>query len=143
MNFYPNQPGSTYYGVNNVQPYNYQTPYYQQSPTLPQLQSNILGGKIVDGVDVIRSFDVPIGSTYFFPQADGKKIYAKGWNNNGTTFLNEFSLVDIQEETKPDPYEEKLNNIYDAISKLEKKIETSSIPAPTPKKKLVEVEVDE
>ena len=52
-------------------------------------QNQIMGqnGKVVDGEDVVRATEVPIGGYGIFPKADLSEIYLKTWNNNGTTSI--------------------------------------------------------
>lgn len=66
-------------------------------------QQNILNGKVVDSIDVVRAMDIPMdGSTYFFPKADGTELYAKRWLPNGTTEIISYKpfLEGNSDETK-------------------------------------------
>ena len=88
MNYYPTNFYSNY-------------PYMQQYPNGPMLssqqqimqQNNGLQGKIVDGEDIVRVTDVPMGGYGIFPKADFSEIYMKIWNNNGTTNLIKYQPV--------------------------------------------------
>lgn len=141
------------YGMNPyMQNYGVQQQYVPQQPIQTQQQMNIpqqpsIFGKIVDGEDLVRSFDVPIGYTYIFPQANGEIVYSKGWTDMGTTFIKKYVLSNEQssEKTVTLPnWDEKFTGIYDYLGKLEKKLDDiKSSPTPMPKKKKVEVEVDE
>ena len=108
-------------------------PYMQQYPNGPMLssqqqimqQNNGLQGKIVDGEDIVRVTDVPMGGYGIFPKADFSEVYIKSWNSNGTT-----SVMCYRPYSKPEPTEQKLlvdNNasstILDKIDQLEYKID--------------------
>lgn len=141
-----NQPNYGYpqYGYQNQ--FNYQ---YGQQISQPQLQQNIyptIYGKVVDGIDVVKSLDIPIGTSFILPKASGEIIYAKGWNPDGTTFVKEYALVDNVQESGKNleiNIEEKLNEIYNCIDSLNNKIDKfKPLQSPTRKKKVIE-EVDE
>ena len=80
MNYYnPN-----YYNMyNNPMP-----PMGVNQNNLPQ-QNQMMGlnGKVVDGEDVVKATEVPIGGYGIFPKADLSEVYLKTWNNNGTTSI--------------------------------------------------------
>lgn len=59
----------------------------------PQQQIQGLNGKIVDGEDVVRATEVPIGGYGIFPRADLAEVYIKTWNNNGTTSVVTYKPV--------------------------------------------------
>lgn len=160
-NYYQN-PYAMPYGQNYVMP-NCQTPQYtppvQQSniqqnqlpPQQPQSNIPMIYGKIVDGVDVVKGLDIPIGTSFILPKADGNTIFAKGWNTDGTTYIKEYQLIE-QESKKDVPYvqidwNEKLDDIYDSIDSLNKKIDkmktASSSSTTAMKKRKVEVDDDE
>lgn len=106
----PNYYGNPYYGSMN-----YSAPQIQQPP--------MIYGKIVDGIEVVKSIDVPLGTSFILPKADGTACYCKGWNNDGTTFIKEYQLVDTKDETPKINWNEKLDDIYDSIDALSKKID--------------------
>lgn len=108
----------------------------QVQQNVPQ-QPMVLGGKMVDVVDVVRALDIPMdGGTYYFPKADGTEIYTKRWMPNGTT-----EMVVFKREMEPPSQEtrqvldsimckddivamqsglnEKLDQILGRVSKLE------------------------
>lgn len=139
MNYYQPQYGNPYY--NGI-------PQYQQPQPMSTQQIPMIYGKIVDGVDVVRGIDVPIGSSFILPKADGSSIYSKGWNNDGTTFVKEYKLVEEQSEKIPTiDWNEKLNDIYDSIDSLSRKIDkikiSSSPTSTSPMKKRKVGEEDE
>ena len=109
--------------IPNMQPQpQYQMPQYQ----IPQ--QNQFNSKIVDSIDIVKVTDIPMdGNTYFFPKADGTEVYSKRWLSNGSTEINTYAKVDINqiEDTK-NKFEEtlmdKLNSIDERIEKLEKNL---------------------
>lgn len=129
MNYYsPNYYGGYSNGAQYQQ--QMQSPMPQQiqpqmQPTLQLPQSLGLNGKIVDGEEMVRATEVPIGGYGIFPKADMSEIFIKTWNSNGTT-----SVVCYRPYTKPELTEPKLlvdNNasstILDKIDQLECKID--------------------
>jgi len=116
-------------------PYNLMNPqqqymnYFQQmqQPIQQQLPMNQLStGKIVDGIEMVRATDIPIdGNSYYFPKADGSEVYSKRWLQNGSTEINTYVKLNVQEEQQEkkrieDDIIEKLNSIDERIAKLEK-----------------------
>lgn len=134
---------------------NYQMPLQQVQPVQQQMfpvqqsvvqqpvqqamaqQSMVLGGKMVDAVEVVRAIDIPMdGATYYFPKADGKEIYTKKWKDNGETdlvvyrrdpeppsqetkqFMDSFVCKDDLMEMQTG-FSEKLDSILERIGKLE------------------------
>lgn len=68
--------------INNLQQY--------QQALQPQ-QQNVIGGKVVDSIDIVKATDIPMnGEVFYFPKADGTEIYAKSWLANGTTQILTF-----------------------------------------------------
>lgn len=60
----------------------------------------VIQGKIVESVDVVRAMDVPMdGGIYYFPLADRTAMYTKRWLANGTTQIDEFRRVDPEQQT--------------------------------------------
>lgn len=121
MNYYPNYYMNNYpYNGNNSNQYTSQAPVYASAtPALPQL----LNGKIVDSVEIVKATEVPIGGYGVFPKADLSEVYIKTWNTNGTT--NIIAFAPIPPETQ---VEEKQDNtiieILNKISSLEEKIDS-------------------
>ena len=87
MNYYPNNFYQNYSYGNMYQP-------QQSQPAVAALQ-----GKVVDSVDMVRVNEVPFGGFGVFPKGDLSEIYVKTWNNNGTTQINTYKPVPV-EETK-------------------------------------------
>ena len=86
MNYYPN---------NYYQNYSYGNNMYQSQQ--PQQAIAALQGKIVDSVDMVRVNEVPFGGFGVFPKGDLSEIYVKSWNNNGTTQINTYKPVSVEE----------------------------------------------
>ena len=74
----------------------------------PQPQTLGLNGKIVDSEDVVKATEVAIGGDGIFPKADLSEIYAKTWNNNGTTSVITFQPIATPQKTKT-------NNINNSV----------------------------
>ena len=113
--------------IPNMQPQpQYQIPQYQ----IPQ--QNQFNSKIVDSIDIVKVTDIPMdGNTYFFPKADGTEVYSKRWLSNGSTEINTYAKVDINQiEENKNNFEntlmEKLNSIDERIEKLEKNLSKST-----------------
>lgn len=122
-NFYSNFPYGQQY-----------QPQYFNGPTLSSqqqimqqqnqmAQSNMLQGKVVDGEDIVKVTDVPIGGYGVFPKADFSEVYIKSWNNNGTTTITTYKPI-IEETPKED-----VNSILlEKINKIEEKIDSIVSP---------------
>ena len=115
------------YPINQQQYMNYFQQMQQPQVMQQQLPINQLStGKIVDGIEMVRATDIPIdGNNYYFPKADGSEVYSKRWLQNGSTEINTYVKLNVQqeEETKrkiEDDIIEKLNMIDERIAKLEK-----------------------
>lgn len=85
MNYYPNNYYPNYSYGNMYQP-------QQAQQAIAALQ-----GKIVDSVDMVRVNEVPFGGFGVFPKGDLSEIYVKSWNNNGTTQINTYKPVSVEE----------------------------------------------
>lgn len=105
--------------------------YFQQmqQPQVMQQQlpiNQLSTGKIVDSVEMVKVTDIPIdGNSYYFPKADGSEVYSKRWLPNGSTEINTYVKLNVQEQEEnkrkiEDDIIEKLNLIDDRIAKLEK-----------------------
>ena len=114
MNYYnPN-----YYSMyNNPMP-----PMGVNQNNLPQ-QSQMMGlnGKVVDGEDVVKATEVPIGGYGIFPKADLSEVYLKTWNNNGTTSIITYK-PDSKDAGMPVQSAVTLDIIAQKIDALESKI---------------------
>lgn len=133
---------------NNIQqnPYFYNMPGYPQNnqymrayqqlqaPQMQYQQIQNIPGKFINSLQDIVVSDVPQdGSVAFFPTADYKKIYAKGWNADGTIHTEEYILVSDQENHEKPNFE---NDILARLGRIE---EMLSQPA---KKSVKKKEVD-
>ena len=85
-------------------------------PSMPQValnRQNILYGKQVDSLDVVKAIDIPLdGSISYFPLANGSAIVTKQLQQDGT------SKITIYE-----PKVEKETVKYATIDDVEKKLE--------------------
>ena len=126
MNYYPNN--------NYYQNYSYQNQTMQPQPLVPSLQ-----GKVVDSVEMVRVNEVPFGSFGVFPKGDLSEVYIKSWNSNGTTQINTYRPVQV-EETKEakeissrDELLEKINALNEKLDALmnntAKQVPTPAAPA--------------
>ena len=123
MNYYPN---------NFYQNYSYGN-MYQPQQTQPAVAA--LQGKVVDSVDMVRVNEVPFGGFGVFPKGDLSEIYVKSWNNNGTTQINTYKPIPV-EETKEakeissgDELLEKINALNEKLDAL---MNSTAKQAPTP-----------
>ena len=123
-NYYTSYPYSynynNYTGQNTMPPVSASIPMNQNN--MPQQASVIgLNGKIVDGEDVVKATEVPIGGYGIFPKADLSEIYLKTWNNNGTT-----SIITFKPDNKPTENliqsTTTLDDVINKIDALENKI---------------------
>lgn len=110
---YPNYPQYQPY----MQPYpQYTQPYQQmQQPinTMQQTQTQaatyttmpqVLNGKFVDSIESVKATDVMMdGSVMYFPATDGKTIYTKQLQGDGTSRILTFALVDQSQDTEKQP----------------------------------------
>lgn len=108
-----------------------QLPQMPQQQLPPMQQQNVgLPGKVVEGIDNVKTMDIPMdGNMYYFPKADGTEIYTKRWLQNGTTEQLVFKMQQAEVEAdKPNPLFEKLDGIQEQINKLEELISKQSKP---------------
>lgn len=127
-------------GYNMVPSYGYQPPQFQNygapiqtMPPVPQpivqqpaqqpvtQQSMLLGGKMVDAVEVVKAVDIPMdGGTYYFPKADGSEIYTKRWTQNGTTET-------IVYKREPEPPSPETKQVLDSIMRKDDLLEMQNV----------------
>ena len=124
MNYYPNNYYQNYsYGNNMYQP-------QQNQPMIAALQ-----GKVVDSVDMVRVNEVPFGGFGVFPKGDLSEIYVKSWNNNGTTQINTYRPIpmedtrEVKENSSRDELLEKINVLNEKLDAL---MNTAPKPGNTP-----------
>jgi hypothetical protein len=89
----------------------------------PQMMPSGLNGKIVDGPEMVRATEVPIGGYAIFPKADLSEIYIKAWNQNGTTNIITFKPI-IPENVAPAQEKDNVSQILQRIDLLENKIDS-------------------
>ena len=90
-----------------------------------QQNFNMLGGKVVDSVEVVKATDIPMdGSSYYFPNADGSEVYSKRWLPNGKTeivvYTKQNPITESKEVKETNELMEKLNGFDERFDKLEK-----------------------
>lgn len=115
----------TYYPTNFYPNYNYNNqPYSNASAQIP-MPISTLQGKIVDGEDMVKGTDVPIGGYGIFPRADLGEVYIKTWNNNGTTSIITYQPIEKKEkEDGPNKEDELKEALLEKINSLETKIDS-------------------
>ena len=123
MNYYPNNFYQNYSYGNMYQP-------QQAQPAVAALQ-----GKVVDSVDMVRVNEVPFGGFGVFPKGDLSEIYVKSWNNNGTTQINTYKPIPV-EETKEAKEISSRDELLEKINALNEKLDAlmngAAKQAPTP-----------
>ncbi len=111
MNYYPN---------NFYQKYPYGNQYQNQ---MAQQPIAALQGKVVDSVDMVRVNEVPFGGFGVFPKGDLSEIYIKSWNNNGTTQINTYRPIPV-EENKEIKENSSRDELLEKINALNEKLDT-------------------
>ena len=111
MNYYPN---------NFYQNYSYGNQYQNQ---MAQQPIAALQGKVVDSVDMVRVNEVPFGGFGVFPKGDLSEIYIKSWNNNGTTQINTYRPIPV-EENKEIKENSSRDELLEKINALNEKLDT-------------------
>jgi len=98
-------------------------PYTQMTMTQQPVQNqqrSYIPGREVNNVADISAMDVPMDVKFVvFPRTDGKVIYMRSWNANGTIEPKEYVL----KETEPAVAEPKANESLDSISERLDRIE--------------------
>lgn len=117
MNYYPNNFYQNYSYGNMYQP-------QQAQPAVAALQ-----GKVVDSVDMVRVNEVPFGGFGVFPKGDLSEIYVKSWNNNGTTQINTYKPIPV-EETKEAKEISSRDELLEKINALNEKLDALMNSAP-------------
>lgn len=96
-------------------------PYVPQVPSVtPQITQTGLTGHLVASPDEIKPNDIPMnGQAAYFPSQDGKVIYAKAWNTDGSIATVKY-VAESAEETPAQPtlfdIANQLQNIEDLLS---------------------------
>ena len=107
--------GYNNYGYQNFAPQPNQMQQIQQ-PTAPQYNLN---GKIVDGIEMVKATDIPLGGYGIFPKADLSEVYIKSWNNLGQSNIISYAPV-IQQDA---PLEVDNSQLLNKIESLERKLD--------------------
>ena len=96
-------------------------PYTPQTPTItPTITQPSLTGHLVASPDEIKPNDIPMnGQAAYFPSQDGKVIYAKAWNTDGSIATVRY-VAESAEETPAQPtlfdIANQLQNIEDLLN---------------------------
>ena len=86
----------------------------QNTPQMPLNRQNILYGKQVDSIDVVKAIDIPLdGSISYFPLANGSAIVTKQLQQDGTSKITIY-------EPKTQKDDIKFATIEDIDKRLEK-----------------------
>ena len=76
----------------------------QQFNSVPQTQTPVLNGEVVDGIDVVKAKNVDMsGNVTFYPKADLSEIYTKQLQSDGTSRIITYRAVQpekMQEATQ-------------------------------------------
>lgn len=89
-----------------------------------QIPAQVLQGKAVDSIDVVKAMDVPLdGSVTYFPKTDGTAIYTKQLQSDGTSRINTYE-ISINSGNMPSNFtsngvnKEDIEKIYSDISEV-------------------------
>lgn len=134
----------TNYFSNPYGGYNYMNPNYNQNyiqPTQPTIQQQqitpvqqiasptttpsypMIYGKIAENYDIVKVSEIPIGGYGVFPLADSSKVYIKMYDKDGNPQTYTYELAKDKTIKQEDLYGNKLNDIYDYLEKLDRKID--------------------
>lgn len=100
-------------------------PYIPQVPSVtPTVTTSGLTGHLVASPDEIKPNDIPMnGQAAYFPSSDGKVIYAKAWNTDGSIATVRY-VAESAEETPAQPtlfdIANQLQNIEDLLNQKPK-----------------------
>ena len=132
-----------YNGYNYVNP-NYNQSYFPSTQPQPQMQQQIsqqpiqqmnsqpspsypmIYGKIVENYDIVKVSEIPIGGYGVFPLTDSSKVFVKMYDKDGNPQTYTYELVKDKSIKQEDTYSNKLNDIFDCLEKLDKKIDDIS-----------------
>ena len=127
-----------YYQNNFYQNYSYGNMY--QQPQINQTAAT-LQGKIVESADMVKVSEIPFGGFGIFPKGDLSEIYVKSWNNNGTTQINTYKPVPVEnnsesekEASKQDELLQKINELNIKLDNIIKAATPVQVEKPTPAK---------
>lgn len=113
-----------YIGGGYYQPNQMNNTYQQisQYPQFSQTQVPFVNGKYVDGIDVVRASEVPMGGIGFFIKADMSELYTKSWNSDGTTKITTYKPV-VEASAKDNENQISTDSIMEQISLLNEKVD--------------------
>lgn len=92
-----------YYGTQQInRPQPMEIPIQQQNtPQMALNRQNILYGKQVDSLEVVKAIDIPLdGSISYFPLANGSAIVTKQLQQDGTSKITVYEPKTQKEDTK-------------------------------------------
>lgn len=98
-----------------------------------QTGTNRLYARIVTQEDDILAQEVPMNrkNPGLFLTEDGKTIYKKFWENNGSIDTKVYTLVEEVEEVNGEPEPTEFDLIMERLQALEEKLSSLTIPAAT------------
>ena len=119
-----------YYQPNRYQAVEQSYPHYPQSyqqPAQPYPQQNVLQGKSVDNLEVVKAMDIPLdGSISYFPIADGTAIVTKQLQRDGTSrvivYKPDMSLTN-ENGSKTNFNSEEINYIKEELKTIKTQIQ--------------------
>ena len=113
MNYYPSY--SSYYGQQQTPKIGAQYPSYVPQQYVPQYKpTNMIQGKSVDSLEVVKAMDIPLdGTVSYFPLTDGTAIVTKQLQQDGSSKTIVYKPVEETEQVKP---------IYVTMEELDKKL---------------------
>lgn len=137
---YGNPYGNYYNNMLNQQRMQTLEQQYQTQPMVAQQATQIqtigLNGKYVDSIENVKAADVMMdGSVMYFPNTDGKTIYTKQLQPDGTSRVITYSAMEQEEERKEEvalvqmaellkEFKEEIfdgfDNVNDRLDKMEK-----------------------
>lgn len=105
-------------------PYLYpQQQYYSPQPVAMQPQFPTIIGKIAENVDMVRTFEIPVGGFGVYPLSDMSKVIVKSYDKDGNLQYLTYELSKPVKSEKSETFDAKLNEIYDFLAKMDKKID--------------------
>lgn len=121
MNYYPNY-NNQFMGNQIQQP---MQQYPQYVPQSMQYKPNMIQGKSVDNIDVVKAMDIPLdGTISYFPLTDGTAIVTKQLKMDGTS-----QTIIYKPQTEPIREKVKENNFItkEEFEETMKKYDTSEL----------------
>ena len=74
----------------------------QNTPQMALNRQNILYGKQVDSLEVVKAIDIPLdGSISYYPLTDGSAIVTKQLQTDGTSKINIYKLTQEKDISQP------------------------------------------